>query len=50
MFEQLVQYYQNVSCSFKEFSQKYNDIKRNAIEKDRRGSYDMVMSKVRAKV
>lgn len=50
VFEQLIQYYQNVSCSFKDFSHRYNNLKRTAIERERIGSYEAVMSKVTGKV
>lgn len=39
VFEQLIQYYQNVSCSFNRFSYRYNELKKKAIERERRGSY-----------
>ena len=44
-----MQYYENVACRFKEFMTKYNKMKRVAIEKERRGSYEAIMGRIKEK-
>ena len=46
VFEELIEYYQNVSCSFREFTNKYNALIKRAINQQNRGTYQSVMSKV----
>lgn len=50
MIDQLVEYYQNVAAELKEVSAKYNKLKRQAIDKKHRGSYDEVMRRITEKV
>lgn len=50
LFDEIVMYYQNVTSSFKDFSSRYNNLKKQAIERSRKGSYDAIMSTVVEKV
>ncbi len=40
VFEQLVEYFQNVAAKLREFSERYAHLRRRAIERTRRGNYD----------
>lgn len=46
MLEQLIEYYQNVAAKLREFTIRYNAIKKKAIEKSKKGSYDDIMRRI----
>ena len=50
VYEQLVQYYENVSCSFHDFQRVYGSVKKDAIDRSRKGSYESVMNRVKERV
>ena len=47
VYEQLVQYYENISCSFRDFQRAYDSVKREAIDRSRKGNYESVMNRVK---
>lgn len=47
VFEQLIIYYENISCSLRDFQGHYNGAKKTAIESSRKGTYESIMNRVK---
>lgn len=46
VLEQLIEYYQNVAAKLRNYALHYASIKKMAIEKTRRGSYEETMRRI----